>query len=278
MNKGIAFYFGYVYDDVEQQVKDIKDAGFDCVITTADPAFDHQNTNIKNQVRLFKKYGLKLSSLHMRYKREELPHFWTDDKIGDKVEKDLKKDIKIAKKYGFKCVVVHLRGVPNEIGYKRLYRILKLCEKCNVPIAVENTHILNCVDQVLADISHPYLKFCYDSGHNHCFNGEQDYLIRYKDRLAALHLHDNLGPQPKKSQLKGFTVQKESLDMHTLNKYGSINWKEIAEQLAQAEAPINLDYEILMVYRKGETAKEVLKETYAQACELEAMIEGYKDK
>ena len=160
---------------------------------------------------------------------------------------------------------------------KRLFRILKLCEKCDVPIAIENTHILNCVDQVLSDISHPYLKFCYDSGHNHCFNGDQDYLTRYKDRVVALHLHDNLGPKPKNSQLKGFSIKKESLDMHTLNKYGSIDWKDVAKQLAQVETSINLDYEILMTYSKDETAKEVLEETYAQACELEEMINKFKD-
>ena len=31
MNKGISFYFGYDYENVEQRVKDIKEAGFDCV-------------------------------------------------------------------------------------------------------------------------------------------------------------------------------------------------------------------------------------------------------
>ena len=212
----------------------------------------------------------------MRYKKDSLEHFWIDDKIGDMLEKNLKKDIKIAKKFGFKCVVVHLCGVPNKIGYDRLNRILKLCKKCDVPIAIENINDANCLDEVLNKISNPYLKFCYDSGHNHAFNGDQDYLLRYKNRLAALHLHDNLGPKQKKSQIKGFTIKKESLDMHTLNKYGTIDWCETAKQLAQVEGPINLDYELLMCYHKGETAKEVLKEAYAQACELEAMINKHR--
>ncbi len=276
MNKGISFYFGFVYDNIEQQVKDIKEAGFDCVITNADPRFTWQNGSIRKQVKLFKKYGLKLSSLHMRYKTEDLPHFWTNDKVGDKLERDLKKDLKVAKKYGFTSVVAHFRGEINQIGYDRLKRLLKVCEKLNVPIAAENINLPNCCEQMFEDIKNPYFKFCYDSGHCHAFNGDQEYITMYSDRLVALHLHDNLGSNPQKRDLKGFIYENESLDMHTLNKYGNIDWENIAKQLAAIKQPINLDYEMLMIYRKGETAKDVLKEVYQQACELEKMIEKYK--
>ena len=64
MNKGICFHFGYVYKNIEEQVKDIKNSGFDCVIDTADPAFQKENGLNKQRMNLFKKYGLKLSSLH----------------------------------------------------------------------------------------------------------------------------------------------------------------------------------------------------------------------
>ena len=83
MKKGISFNFGFVYDDIEEQVKAIKDAGFDCVMTNADPSMDSENGTIKQQVKLFKKYGLELSSLHMQYKRENLPHFWRKTQLVD---------------------------------------------------------------------------------------------------------------------------------------------------------------------------------------------------
>ena len=54
-------------------------------------------------------------------------------------------------------------------------------------------------------------------------------------------------------------------------------FNKIAKTLANIDRPLNLDYEVLMTYRKGETAKQVLKEIYAQACELEEMINKYKD-
>ena len=276
MNKGICFHFGYVYDNLEKQVKDIKDAGFDCVIANADPKFDKQNGTIKQQVKLFKKNGLKLSSLHMRYNRDELPNFWHNNPIGKKLEKNLIKDVKLAKKYGFTCVVVHLRGEPNEVGYDRLRRILKVCERVKVPLAIENIGNSHCFDKTFQNVESDYLKFCYDSGHNHAFDPQVDYLGRYGKKLIALHLHDNLGPNPTEKQLKGLNFKKQSLDMHTLNKYGNIDWENLANKFSEVDFPLSLDYEIMMSYRKNETAEEVLKEVYSQACELEKLINKYK--
>lgn len=278
MNKGICFHFGYVYKNIEEQVKDIKNSGFDCVIDTADPAFKKENGLNKQRMNLFKKHGLKLSSLHMRYKNELLPNFWLDNKIGDKLEKNLIKDIKFANKYGFTCVVVHLKGVSNQIGFCRLRRVLRLCEKLNIPLALENLDgNKNLLEQTFKNVKSDFLKFCYDAGHAHVFDNDYDYITKYKTKLITLHLHDNLGIQSKE-QYKKIGYNSNNPDMHTLNKYGNINWESIASKLAKVENIINLDYEIKMCYRKNETAKEVLKEVYKQACELEYMIKKYKNK
>lgn len=41
MNKGISFYFGY-YELPELRAKMIKEAGFDCIITSADNKFKNK--------------------------------------------------------------------------------------------------------------------------------------------------------------------------------------------------------------------------------------------
>ena len=81
MEKGISFYFGF---DIRPKLraKMIKEAGFDCVITNADKRFNRQNGSIAKQVKLFRKNGLKLSSLHMSYKSDELHYFWEEGKFG----------------------------------------------------------------------------------------------------------------------------------------------------------------------------------------------------
>lgn len=288
MNKGICFHFGYVYDDIEEQVKAIKDAGFDCVMTNPDPAMNKENGTIKKQVKLFRKYGLKLSSLHSRYRRVELPHFFKDDKIGAKLEKNLIKDVKIAKKYGFTCVVVHVKGETSQIGLERLKRVLKLCEKLNIPLALENlSNNASCLEFMFKNINSDYLKFCWDVGHNNAFTPDIDFATIYKDKLITLHLHDNLGSKITDEELakmgykniyKNGESRKYNPDMHTLNKYGNINWEEIAKKLSNVGNDLNLDYEVMMAYRKNETPKEVLNEVFSQACELEKLIEKQKRK
>ena len=58
MNKGISFYFGYQIE-CKKRAKMIKDAGFDCVITSADKSFNKQNGSIKKQIKVFKKSWVK---------------------------------------------------------------------------------------------------------------------------------------------------------------------------------------------------------------------------
>lgn len=258
MNKGISFYYGFK-SNYKERAKNIKNAGFDCVITNADKDFKSQNGSIKNQIRMFKKYGIKLSSLHMSYKTVELPNFFKDNKIGDKLEKNLIRDVKIAHKYGFICVVVHLCGDPNMIGVERLNRVLKVCEKLNVPLAIENIDEREPFMYVFEHINNKHLRFCYDSGHNHCFDSYFDYLGKYGDKLICIHLHDNMGDE----------------DSHTFNKYGNIDWEELAKKLAKCNE-VNIDYELLLNVKKNETELETLDICYKQACELENLINKYK--
>jgi sugar phosphate isomerase/epimerase len=260
MNKGISFYFGYKYDKADR-ARDIKKYGFDTVITNADEAFDKQNGTIEEQIELFKKNGLKLSSLHSRYVSDELPEFFKEGEVGDKLENNLVKDVLVAKKYGFNSVVVHLFGQANEIGFERLRRVLKVCEETKIPLAIENINDQKTFVATFENVKSDYLKFCYDSGHNNAFDPDFDYLEKYGDKLVCLHLHDNGGKN----------------DDHTINKYGTINWDNIAKKLSKLP-DVNLDYELLMYKRSKESAEEILQEVSKQAVELEEKIKFYRNK
>ena len=262
MKKGICFYFGYK-SDPKERIKLLKKYGFDCVIANADKKFDHQNGSIKSQVKLFKEHGIELSSLHMQYNSSDLPYFWQDGKFGDELTNKLIKDVKIASKYGFSCVVVHIQGTPSQIGFERLRKVLRYCEKYDTPLAIENlTKNKDCFIATFDNINHPYLKFCFDIGHQ---NLTKDYFISlepYFDKLICLHLHSNMG----------------DADSHTLNKYGNIDWNSFAKKLATLDRPINLDYEVLMLKRENETEEDVARECIEQAKQLESLINKYKEK
>lgn len=262
MDKGITFYFGY---DIEKtkRAKLISECGFNTVMTNQDPRFVNQNGTIEEQIEIFKNNNLKVSSLHNQYKTEELTFFWQDCLIGDKLEETLIFDIETAHKYGFKCVVVHTMGKFNEIGKNRLLRILDVCEKNNVFLAIENIDYQQPILDIFKNINHPYLKFCYDSGHNNCFDRDFDYLSNFGDKLICLHLHDNNGLR----------------DQHTLNRFGTINWTALAQKLSKLDlSNVSLDYELLMYEGEKPNEIECLKETFNQACDLEKMINQFKTK
>ena len=259
MHKGISFYFGWAIDP-EERVKMIKESGFDSVITSTDKRLDKQNGKLSYQVKLFKKYGLRLSSLHMRYTSSELPFFWQEGKLGEKLKKTLIKDIKLAKKYGFTCVVVHILGEYSKIGEQRLKEILKYCDKVNIPIAIENLDNKKLVLSTFKNIKHDKLKFCYDSGHNTFRDKNYDYLNKFKKELITLHLHDNDGKD----------------DLHTISRYhASVDWDSIAKHLSQYDE-ISLDYEILNRTKIEDSAKDFLKYAYLEACDLEKKILKYQ--
>lgn len=263
MDKGICLFFGYK-SPLKERLQKIKSAGFTSIITSADKRFNQQNGTLNKQVKEIKKAGLKLSSLHASYDRYLLHNFFKKNKIGDKIERGLKKEIKLAKKYGFTCLVVHLEGEPTDIGLNRFNRIFKVCEKYNIPLAIENL----CSDEnkkilpyLFTNLNSSYLKFCFDSGHNNARHKDINYLEKYKDSVIALHLHDNDG----------------NTDQHTLNQFGTRNWKKTAEDLAKCKNITSLDYEILMhVTNSPLSEDETLNICYQNALKLEKMIEDYK--
>ena len=224
MNKGMRFYFGYDIDKKER-AKLIKEAGFDCVITSNDKKYQALNGTLKFQVKQIKKYGLSPSSLHMRYESEDLPDFWKEGKKGELLKKILIQDVKNAYKYGFSCVVVHLVGEYSEIGKTRLLKVLDICQKLNIPLAIENIGYKKLLIDVFDNISHPMLKACFDVGHQNFVDKDFDMTQFCDEKIIALHLHNNNGLQ----------------DQHSLA--GNIDWEELGSKLKN-HTDISLDFEL----------------------------------
>ena len=255
LDKGITVYFGYLGDFKERLLR-IKNAGFTCVTTAIDHKFEWQNGKLAKQVKLIKKVGLKLSSLHASYDSQMLKNLFEDNEAGEQITKTLISEVKLAKKYGFTSLVIHLDGVGSQIGIDRLNRVLDVCKKCKMPLAVENNNDSKIIDYVFKHIDNSYLCFCYNSGHNHCFDPKKDYLKEYGHRLVALHLNDNNGES----------------DQHTLNQYGTIDWDKIAKGLAHSNLA-SLDYELLMHKHGAKITEELTRSLcYKNACKLERAI------
>ena len=263
MKKAITQFFGFDYD-WSQRIKDIKNAGFDACMTSADEQFKQQNGTLEEQVEMFKAVGLEPDTLHCSYFTPDLHYFWEDCVKGDEILKLLKEELRLSKQYAFKAFVVHILGEPSIVGLNRMKELVSLAEELKQIIALENVENPLILDYVFENIESDYLKFCFDSGHENFSKIQKNVLEKYLDKLICFHLHDNNGES----------------DQHTLNKYGTIDWNQIAKILAKKKdiETLILSYELLLRYRENDDALSVLNECYEQAVALEDMILKYKEK
>ena len=119
-------------------------------------------------------------------------------------------------------VVMHLTSkkkapMYSEIGLNRIREIVEYAKKLNIKVAFENTKIKGYLEYVLENIKDDNVGICFDAGHYHVhFDDEFDFDF-FKDRIFAVHLHDN----------------DKSDDLHLLPFDGTIDWNYIFNKLKE---------------------------------------------
>ena len=143
---------------------------------------------------------------------------------------------------------------PNEIGIKRLQKIIDYAEEIGVRVAFENTKIKGYQEYVLNHITSDYVGICLDSGHLHAhFNDEFDFDL-FINKIFCVHLHDNLGEK----------------DQHLIPFEGTIDWEWLTSKLKHSNytGPITMelvyqnDYvgeDLVAFYQKGYQAGKQLE-------------------
>ena len=184
----------------------------------------------EEQVKLCKKLGLNIIFLHLGY--YSIDSIWQADEKGEEVLQKYIRNLDKCKIYNIPMVVMHLTNsedkvLYNELGLSRIKRLVEYAKKLNIKIAFENTKVKGYLEYVLQNITDSNVGICFDSGHYHAhFKDEFDFEL-FKDRIFAVHLHDNYGIK----------------DEHLLPFDGNIDWKYIVRKLKQAnyKGPITLE-------------------------------------
>ena len=184
----------------------------------------------EEQVRLCKENGLNIIFAHLGYR--SINQIWEDTLEGESLVEKYQNDIKNCSENGIKMVIMHLttkRTAPmyNEIGLNRIRRIVEYAKKLNVKIAFENTRIRGYLEYALGNIKDENVGLCFDVGHYHVhFNDEFNFEF-FKDRIFAVHMHDN----------------DKTDDQHLLPFDGTIDWQSAINKLKEAnyQGPITLE-------------------------------------
>ncbi len=171
--------------------------------------------------------GLYYQSIHA-------PHIKTEKMWEDCEEAKIKLDELLAclndcARFDIPIMVLHtFMGFedhsPNEIGLSNFARLVDEAERLGVKLAFENLEGEEYLAAVMERFSDSKaVGFCFDSGHQSCYNHKTDMLALYGDRLIHTHLNDNLGVSGDK--ISAFD------DLHLPIGEGINDWKNVIQKI-----------------------------------------------
>lgn len=169
---------------------------------------------------------------------------------------------------------------PTEVGLENFAKIVAEAEKLGVKVAFENVE----GEEYLAAVMERFkdsqaVGFCWDTGHEMCYNHSKDMLALYGDRLIATHINDNLGVR----NFDGVITWRD--DLHLLPFDGIGDWQDIASRLDHCGFDDIMSFE-LSCFSKPEridnkqyeniSFEEYVAMAYARACRVATLRKGYK--
>ena len=197
-------------------------------------------------IEVAKECGLELQSLHAPF--HNTSKMWNrDEEISAIAMGELMHSLEDCHRWEIPVLVVHTWiGFGDEkgdvpTGLKNFGVLVDRATELGVKIAFENTEGLEYLEMLMTHFKdNPTVGFCWDSGHEMCYNGFQNLLEKYGDRLLMTHLNDNLGV----SRYDGKIFWTD--DLHLLPYDGIADWDDIAERLKKSADIPALNFELKM--------------------------------
>lgn len=215
MRKSVNIYFN---NDIscKDKLETIKKIGYDEFFTGI---YDkNEDMSWKDQILYGQSIGLECSMIHCSYFEPDLNYFWKEGKKGEIICDSYISQIEDCFKFT-KNFVVHLNGSKSctlsQTGLKRILKILKICEKYDLNLCVENLYLEKEIPFIFNNILHKNLKICLDYGHRNFLTPSFNLMEDYGKYVSVLHIHDNYG----------------SKDEHLIIGKGSIDWTSVAKGL-----------------------------------------------
>ena len=224
MRFGINEDFGFKELTVLQRTRLIAAAGFSAVFCRWP-----QPGSLEATAAACRETGLDFEFVHMGYAGIDL--FWHGSR--EEAESELARQTECLREcaeHGVTLAVQHVfQGFtephPTSEGVYWFGRLLDEAQKLGIRIALENTEGEAYLDRLRGALwEHPAAGFCWDSGHESCYNRSRNMLADYGSRLLATHLNDNLG-------VSGAEIDWHD-DLHLIPYDGAIDWTKAAHRLA----------------------------------------------
>ena len=268
----LAAHYGNI--DVNEQIKLYSDAGFYGFFT-------EYNDKLSQYRNTAEKCGMYYQSVHAPYVR--MCYLWRDCADTEDTRNELLRCIDDSADAGVPIVVVHAYigigakkiDVPNVHGISNFSYAVERAVKRGVKIAFENTEGEEFLEMLMTHFKDvPNVGFCWDTGHEMCYNHSEDMMALYGTRLIATHLNDNLGIRDYNGEITFHD------DLHLLPFDGIADWNNIASRLKKYGYSGELTFELNLGSKPGRhendkyrrlTFEEYISEAYARACRVAAL-------
>ncbi len=260
----------------EEQIRLFKASGFEgCALDLSD-----RKANATKLAATCKEENMIISYLHAPFNKSD--DMWMNGEIGDIALAELLDHLEICSRLEIPSMVAHTfigfdsDNIPTEIGIERYGALAIRAKELGVTLALENTEgeeYLAALMEGLKNIDS--VGFCWDTGHELCYNRGKNLIALYGDRLAVTHLNDNLGIRDFDGKITYID------DLHLLPFDGITDWNSVAERLVGCRFDKPLSFELTTHSKPGRHENDkyaampiecFISEAYARACRVANLV------
>lgn len=176
----------------EEYIRTIADLGFQT--TFSDVLEIKRQEQVAN---LLAKYNIEYETLHSPF--GHINDIWLDCEGGEQMLSELINCIDHCVIANVPIAVIHMSSgnTPppiTDIGRARYEKLVEYAIKKNVKIAFENLRkTANFAWAMETFENEPMVGFCWDCGHEACYQNGREFMPWYGERLICTHIHDNCG-------------------------------------------------------------------------------------
>lgn len=173
------------------------------------------------------KYGMIYTSIHAPF--TQVRYLWDEGNLGEQVTEELIACVRDCAAHRVPVMVIHPfigfgEHTPTEAGLRNFGKIIAEADALGIRLGFENVEGEEYLVAIFERYAgHPSLGFCFDTGHELCYNRGKDMLAQYGHALCHTHFNDNVGVTGKDI----FWTD----DLHLLMGDGIADWKGIMRRI-----------------------------------------------
>lgn len=271
--------FGIPY---EEQIRLFKSTGFE---GTAIDLSD-KNADAYKIAAAIKDEDMLVSYLHAPFNKSD--DMWMDGEIGDIALAELLDCVETCSRLEISAMVAHTflgfdsDNIPTQIGIERYGALAVRANELGVKLALENTEGEEYLAALMKELSGiPSVSFCWDTGHELCYNYGKDMISLYGDKLSVTHINDNLGIRDYEGKITYID------DLHLLPFDGITDWDSVAKRIAGCgfDGPLSFELSINSKPNRHENDKyaampieSYIAEAYIRACRVADLVIKEREK